>query len=61
MLLTQKLDLRGPSGKQDAGLEGQCNRLNRNGPHRLVCLNAWLIESGTIRRHGLVGIGVALL
>jgi len=26
-----------------------------------MCLNAWPIESGTIRRRGLVGVGVALL
>jgi hypothetical protein len=30
-------------------------------PHRLTCLSAWLIGSGTIRRYGLVGVGVALL
>jgi hypothetical protein len=30
-------------------------------PHRLVCLNAWLIGSGTIRRCSLVEIGVAFL
>ena len=30
--------------------------------HRLImCLNAWLIGSSTIRRCGLVGVGVALL
>ena len=28
--------------------------LNRYGPHRLVCLNVWPLESGTIRRCGLV-------
>ena len=31
------------------------------GPHRLMCLNAWSIGSGTIRRCGLVGVVVALL
>ena len=30
------------------------------GPHRLMCLNAWPIGSGTIRRCGLVGVGVSL-
>ena len=28
--------------------------------HRLICLNDWPIESGTIRRCVLVGVGVAL-
>ena len=28
---------------------------------RLMCLNAWPIGSDTIRRYGLVGIGVPLL
>jgi hypothetical protein len=35
--------------------------LNKNGPHRLRYLNAWIIRSGTIRRCGIVGVGVALL
>ena len=35
--------------------------LNKYGHHRLMCLNAWPIESGTIRRYGLVEVGVALL
>jgi hypothetical protein len=26
-----------------------------------MCLNAWPIASGTIKRNGLVGVGVALL
>jgi hypothetical protein len=30
-------------------------------PHRFMCLNVWLLGSGTIRRCGLVGVGVALL
>ena len=34
--------------------------LNGYGPHRLICLNAWPIRSGTIRRCGLVGVDVAL-
>jgi hypothetical protein len=33
--------------------------LNRNGPNRLLFLNAWPIGSGTFRRHGLVGVDVA--
>ena len=35
--------------------------LNRNGPHRLMCLNAWLIGNGTITSNVLIGVGVALL
>ena len=35
--------------------------LNMYGPHRLMCLNACLIGSGTIRRCDLVGVGVAML
>lgn len=31
-----------------------CGGLNRK-PYRLVCLNAWPIESDTIRKCGLVG------
>jgi hypothetical protein len=31
--------------------------LNRNGLHRLMCLNPWPVGSGTIRR-GLVGVDV---
>jgi hypothetical protein len=38
-----------------------CGGLNRHGPHRLRRLSAWLIQSGTIRRCGLVEVGVALL
>ena len=30
-------------------------------PTRLMCLNAWPIGSGTIRRCGLMGISVVLL
>lgn len=29
--------------------------VNRNGPDRLMCLNAWPIGNGTIRRYGLIG------
>ena len=32
---------------------GKCAGLNRSGPRRLMCLNAWPIGSGTIRRCGL--------
>jgi hypothetical protein len=42
-------------------LFGDCGGLNGYGPHRLMCLNAWPIENGTIRRCGLFGVGVALL
>jgi hypothetical protein len=35
--------------------------LNRFGPHRLMCFNAWPMGSGIIWRCGLVGVGVALL
>ena len=35
--------------------------LNKNGAHRLMCFNVWPIGGGTIRRYGLVGVGVALL
>ena len=38
-----------------------CGGLNRNGSHRFMCLNAWPIEDDTVRRCGLIGIGVALL
>ena len=27
----------------------------------IMCLNAWLIEDGTIRRYGIAGVGVILL
>ena len=35
--------------------------LNRYGPHRLMCVNAWPVGSGTIRRCGIAGVSVALL
>jgi hypothetical protein len=38
----------------------KCGGLNRYGPHRLLYLDAWPIGSGTIRRCGLVGVGVTL-
>jgi hypothetical protein len=34
--------------------------LNRYDPYRLMCLNACPIESGTIRRCGVVEVGMAL-
>jgi hypothetical protein len=34
--------------------------LNKNGPHRLLYLNAWSPGSGTIRPSGLVGVDVGL-
>ena len=37
-----------------------CAGLNRFGPHRLMCLNAWPIKSDTNRGCGLIGEGVAL-
>ena len=37
-----------------------CGGLNRYGPYRLMCLGAWPMGSGSIRRCGL-GVGVALL
>ena len=38
-----------------------CGPLNKNDPHRLLYLNAWLLGSGSIRKCVLVGVGVALL
>jgi hypothetical protein len=35
--------------------------LNRDGPHRLMCLNVWPIGSDALRRCGLIGEGAALL
>jgi hypothetical protein len=35
--------------------------VSRNGTHRRMFLNAWSIGSGTIRRCGVAGVGVALL
>ena len=32
-----------------------CGDLNSTGSHRLICLNAWPIGSGTIRRCGFIG------
>jgi hypothetical protein len=37
-----------------------CGGLNRFGLHRLMCLNAWLMGSSTIRRCGLLGGSVSL-
>ena len=48
---------------QACGGQGvECGGLNRYGPHRLMCLNAWSIEHGSIRRCGLFfEVGVALM
>ena len=37
-----------------------CGGLNRFGSHRFMCLNVWPLGDSTIRRCGLVGVGVAL-
>ena len=39
----------------------ECGGLNRYGSLRLMCLNAWPIRSGTIRRCGLIEVGVPYL
>ena len=39
----------------------ECGGLNRFGPHRLLCLNAWPTASDTMRRCDLVEVGVVLL
>ena len=39
----------------------ECGDLNRFGPHRFMSLSTWPRGSGTIRRCGLIGVGVALL
>jgi hypothetical protein len=36
-----------------------CGGLNKSGPHKLMCLNAWCIQSGSLRRCGLIGVGVS--
>jgi hypothetical protein len=38
-----------------------CGDLKSCSSYIFMCLNSWPIESGTIRRYGLVGVGVALL
>jgi hypothetical protein len=35
-------------------LETTYGGLNKSGPHRLMCVNAWPIGSGAIKRCGLV-------
>lgn len=35
--------------------------ISRCFPHRYICLNAWIIESHTARRYGIVVVGVVLL
>ena len=39
----------------------ECGGLNRNDPHRLMCLNIWLIWNDPIRMYDLAGVDVALL
>jgi hypothetical protein len=41
--------------------EDKCGGLNRNGTHRLACLNALLIGSSNIRRCGVVGGSLSLV
>jgi hypothetical protein len=38
-----------------------CGDLNINGHHRLICLDPWSRESGTLREYGIVGVVVTLL
>ena len=38
-----------------------CGGLKRYDPHRLMCVIAWHIGKGTLRRDGLVGVHVTLL
>jgi hypothetical protein len=38
-----------------------CGGMNRFGLHRLMCLNAWPTGSGSVRKYGLVRVGVTLL
>ena len=45
--------------KMEANTKQVCGGLNRNG-HRLMCLNAGPIGSGTIRKCGLIGRRVSL-
>ena len=47
---------------QACGGQGlECSGLNGNYPNRLMCLSAWTIGSGTVRRCGLLRVDVALL
>lgn len=34
--------------------------MTRKGPYRLMYLNVWSIEHGTIRKYGLAGVTVTL-
>ena len=38
-----------------------CGDLNINGHHRLICLDPWSRESGTLSEYGIVGVIVTLL
>lgn len=48
------------SGQRQLHEGGGCGGLNRNGPHRLMSLNAGPMESGTISRCGHVGGNASL-
>ena len=47
--------------KAYGGQRVECGGLNRYSPYRLMCVDTWPTESGTIRWCGLVGVSVALL
>ena len=51
----------GLGSKQIGTLLALCGGLNRNDPIELMCMNAWPMRSDTVRRCGLVGVGVVLL
>ena len=58
----QQLQCRKPVSDHDPiTTKTHCGGLNRFGSHRLMCLNAWPTGSDTIRKRGLVGVGVVLL
>jgi hypothetical protein len=44
-----------------ASIIPRCGSFSRFDPHTFMCLSAWPTGSGTIRRCGLAGVGVALL
>lgn len=39
----------------------ECGGLNRNDPHKFVCLNIWPIWNDPIRMYGLAGVDVTSL
>jgi len=56
-MVQEKLDME----KLDLSpLKRPCGYWKRNGPQRLMCLNAWPIDSVTIRRCGLLGGSVVI-